>query len=139
MSQSQRSESALHQQFFGVDTEGVCDDIENAVGDILCDALDELENVLTTEDSVLLDTEQIRACIDQVMFKYQGDTVEHCEVFKTYACEQLFTISAEVGWLLEVEAAAANVPSTGAESFGDEERALDAELSGALKLAFLKS
>eukprot|EP01050_Picozoa_sp_SAG11_P014352 SAG11_NODE_1759_length_4305_cov_3.542558_1_plen_90_part_00 len=43
-----------------LNTEAVCDDVENAVGDILCDALDELESVLLAEDSVLLDAEEIR-------------------------------------------------------------------------------
>ena len=45
---------------FQGDAGGICDDFENAVGDILCDALDELESVLMREDSVLLDTDEIR-------------------------------------------------------------------------------
>eukprot|EP01052_Picozoa_sp_SAG31_P060410 SAG31_NODE_19589_length_597_cov_1.915663_1_plen_82_part_01 len=61
MQQQGRGPSQVHP--FKGDAGGICDDIENAVGDILCDALDELERVLLNEDSVLLDAEEIRPCV----------------------------------------------------------------------------
>ena len=55
-----RDQAALQEQFLGIDTAGLCDDVENIIGDILCDGLDELESVLSAEDTVALDDGEVR-------------------------------------------------------------------------------
>ena len=55
-----REQAQLQARVLGVDSAQVCDDVENAIGDILCDAFDELEGVLGAEPTVPLDGEQIR-------------------------------------------------------------------------------
>ena len=55
-----REQAALQARLLGVDSAGLCDDVENSIGDILCDGLDELEAVLGDEPTVALDGDQIR-------------------------------------------------------------------------------
>lgn len=40
--------------------QALCDDVENAVGDVLCDGFDELEAILAAEETVALAPEKIR-------------------------------------------------------------------------------
>ena len=58
-------QAALQEKFLGIDTAGLCDDVENIIGDIMCDGLDELESVLSAEETVVLD----ESCIRQVRTK----------------------------------------------------------------------
>jgi hypothetical protein len=55
-----REQAALQARLLGVESAGLCDDVENSIGDILCDGLDELEAVLGNEPTVALDGDQIR-------------------------------------------------------------------------------
>ena len=40
--------------------QALCDDVENVVGDVLCDGFDELEAILAAEETVALAPEKIR-------------------------------------------------------------------------------
>eukprot|EP01052_Picozoa_sp_SAG31_P038644 SAG31_NODE_5204_length_2678_cov_1.637069_4_plen_146_part_00 len=119
------------------DTErSMCDDIESGIGDILCDALDELESVLLNEDSVLLDAEEIRPCVDKVMYLYQQRTVDQCCTFKKYATEELFAVRPAI--LQKIDAkreAAARARCPGSSAVFAEEAALDEELASLRELA----
>jgi|EP01043_Picozoa_sp_COSAG02_P058933 hypothetical protein len=55
-----REQLSLQQRSLRVDTAALCDDVENALGDVLCDGLDEIEEVLLAEDTVMQPPEQIR-------------------------------------------------------------------------------
>lgn len=55
-----REQLSLQQRCLRIDTAALCDDVENALGDVLCDGLDEIEEVLLAEDTVMQSPEQIR-------------------------------------------------------------------------------
>jgi hypothetical protein len=55
-----REQLSLQQRSLGLDTTGLCDDIENALGDMICDGLDEMEEALLAEDTVMEPPKHIR-------------------------------------------------------------------------------
>jgi hypothetical protein len=55
-----RDQMSLQQRCLRVDTAALCDDVENVVGDVLCDGFDELEGILGAEETVTLGPGQIR-------------------------------------------------------------------------------
>ena len=55
-----RDQMSLQQRTLRVDTAALCDDVENVVGDVLCDGFDELEGILGAEETVPIAPEQIR-------------------------------------------------------------------------------
>ena len=55
-----RDQMSLQQRTLRVDTGALCDDVENVVGDVLCDGFDELEGILGAEETVPIAPEQIR-------------------------------------------------------------------------------
>lgn len=68
-----REQLSLQQRALRIDTEAFCDDVENAIGDIVCDGLDELEGFLVEEPMVMdvQDPEQIR--------EVRGQTCRRCD------------------------------------------------------------
>ena len=47
-----RDQMSLQQRTLRVDTGALCDDVENVVGDVLCDGFDELEGILGAEETM---------------------------------------------------------------------------------------
>ena len=129
--------------------QALCDDVENVVGDVLCDGFDELEAILAAEETVALAPEKIRevrACrasprprarsrphparpqgVDRVMYKFQKHAVDNCRVFKSYTLQQIFGISPQVAE--RSRAPAGLQPSAPGVHTSQEEEAIDAELA----------
>ena len=148
-------QAALQEKFLGIDTAGLCDDVENIIGDIMCDGLDELESVLSAEETVVLDESCIRQVrtkqvltaggrragytnrfwrffkwrwqgVDQVMYKFQKNTIANCRVFKRYSMQQVFTVSPELAERMHRSNIAEDPPA--APRATEEEQALDTDL-----------
>ena len=131
--------------------QALCDDVENAVGDVLCDGFDELEAILAAEETVALAPEKIREVrvprqpaprapalavaltrarpqgVDRVMYKFQKHAVDNCRVFKSYSLQQIFGISPQVAE--RSRAPAGLQPSAPGVHTSEEEQAIDAELA----------
>jgi hypothetical protein len=126
------NQAILQGRILGFDSAELCDDVENVIGDILCDALDELESVLSAEPTVSIDRESVREGVDKAMYQFQKHAVNNCRVFKRYSLQQVFNVTTQVAERIcdpMAGAAPTAAASASAIASADEEKALDAELA----------